>query len=497
MLATLNLQLSPVELLDDTLTSTAPLLPDAGGEVESGFAGLLRLRVDASLPSDPTGGEVLPPDGSDLPILSHLLATEAAAESAPAPEIATDASNPELVKLMPQLTVEGDATTLAGRPDIVLEDAVIYPPLNEAPAEVPASLLLAPPLQSPNAARPDAAAAQVAAQVAAGGRDAGDTLVPRPALPDGPPTTRPELAARIQDVLTFAGDRPAIPAASTGLLGRGQIEMPQTGTSLAATPTATTAPATVPAAITAPATQIDERLPLVDLPKRPDILPLQSAAGLDDAVSEIVQARGTVPNPVQALHAQLNTQPSQALFTASPGTVAAGESTYAAGVQQATDLIGTSVRDSAWGERIGERVLMMAGKYEEAVDHLNRSLAIEQDAFFLANLGISFYYLGDYERAVHQLRRAADASPNEASIWLSLGDAMRFSMQSSEAVNAYREAMRLAREEDLRLPSSPANLYRLAWATAGLSAVQTAKSPREAKAQKSVGFFLTACSILY
>jgi flagellar hook-length control protein FliK len=361
MLATLNLQLSPVELLDDTLTSTAPLLPDAGGEVESGFAGLLRLRVDASLPSDPTGGEVLPPDGSDLPILSHLLATEAAAESAPAPEIATDASNPELVKLMPQLTVEGDATTLAGRPDIVLEDAVIYPPLNEAPAEVPASLLLAPPLQSPNAARPDAAAAQVAAQVAAGGRDAGDTLVPRPALPDGPPTTRPELAARIQDVLTFAGDRPAIPAASTGLLGRGQIEMPQTGTSLAATPTATTAPATVPAAITAPATQIDQGLPLVDPPKRPDIMPLQSATGLDGAVTETVQARGAAPSALQALHAQLNTATSQAMFTASPGTVAASDSTYAAAVQQATDLIGTSVRDSAWGERIGERVLMMAG----------------------------------------------------------------------------------------------------------------------------------------
>jgi tetratricopeptide (TPR) repeat protein len=119
---------------------------------------------------------------------------------------------------------------------------------------------------------------------------------------------------------------------------------------------------------------------------------------------------------------------------------------------------------------------MMAGKYEEAVDHLNRSLAIEQDALFLANLGISFYYLGDYERAVHQLRRAADASANEASIWLSLGDAMRFSMQSSEAVDAYREAMRLAREEEARLPSSPANLYRLAWATAGTGDLDEAET---------------------
>jgi tetratricopeptide (TPR) repeat protein len=112
-------------------------------------------------------------------------------------------------------------------------------------------------------------------------------------------------------------------------------------------------------------------------------------------------------------------------------------------------------------------VLVMAGQFEEAVDFLNRSLAIEQDAYFLANLGISFYYLGDYERAVQQLQRAADASPNEAWIWLSLGDAMKFSMQASEAEGAYLEARRLAREEEARLPNTPENLYRLAWATAG------------------------------
>jgi flagellar hook-length control protein FliK len=350
MLATLNLQLSPVELLDETLTSPAPLLPDAGGEVESGFADLLRLRVDASLPSDPTGGELLPHDGSDLPILSQLLTTEAAIDSVPAPEIATEALNPELVKLMPQLAVEGDTTTHADLPDIVLDDAVIYPPLNEVPAEAPASLLLAPSLPSGNSVRLDAAAAEAAA----GGRAGLDTLVARAAPPDAPPTTRPELAARIQDVQTLAGERPAIPAASTGLQGRGQIEIPQTGTPLAAVPSATTAPGTQ-------TTQIDEGLPLVDLPKRPDIVPLQSVTGLDGAVTETVQARGAAPSALQALHAQLNTPPSQAMFTASAGAVAASDSTYAAAVQQATDLIGTSVRDSAWGERIGERVLMMTG----------------------------------------------------------------------------------------------------------------------------------------
>lgn len=364
MLVTLNLQLSPVELLDDSLTSPAPLLPEGGGEVESGFAALLRTRVDGSLPTGPTGGELLPQGGSDLPIVLPLDAAESAAE----------ASGPELVKLMPQLMVEGDATTLAERSDIVLDDAVLYPPLNEISADSPASLVPVPALTSGNAVRVDAVAAQDAAQIAARARDTGEMLAARPALPDAPPTTRPELAARIQDGLTLAGERPAIPPAGTGLQGRGQIEMPQTGTALAATtpiatpsaaaPSSTTALAVTPGASTAPdaqTTQIDDGLPLVDLRKRPVAMPLQSAASPGEAVVETVQTRRAVPNPVQALHGQFSTQPSQAPITASPVTTTASESTYAAAAQQTTDLIATSVRDSAWGERIGERVLMMAG----------------------------------------------------------------------------------------------------------------------------------------
>ena len=83
MLATLNLQLSPVELLDDTLTTPASPLPDAVGDVESGFADLLRLRVDASLAYDSAGGELLPPDGSDLPILTEPVAPGIARPTSP------------------------------------------------------------------------------------------------------------------------------------------------------------------------------------------------------------------------------------------------------------------------------------------------------------------------------------------------------------------------------------------------------------------------------
>ncbi len=72
MLPTLNLQLSSVELLDNTYATSGSPLPGAGGEVESGFGDLLRLRADASTLPDESGGELLPQSGSGLPILADL-----------------------------------------------------------------------------------------------------------------------------------------------------------------------------------------------------------------------------------------------------------------------------------------------------------------------------------------------------------------------------------------------------------------------------------------
>jgi len=103
---------------------------------------------------------------------------------------------------------------------------------------------------------------------------------------------------------------------------------------------------------------VTEKLLPTELPRRPGLLPLRDAGAIRDTLTEIVQPRPSIP---QMPNAQLTPQPAQAAVTAVPVIAAASESTYATLVQQATDLIGTPVRDAAWGEQISERVVVMAG----------------------------------------------------------------------------------------------------------------------------------------
>ncbi len=119
--------------------------------------------------------------------------------------------------------------------------------------------------------------------------------------------------------------------------------------------------------------------------------------------------------------------------------------------------------------------LMMTGDFDAALDPLNKSLGIERDAYFLSNLGLIYYYMGEYDRSAATHREAAEEMPRSVSVWLNLGDALRFSSQSDAAGDAYRHASELAGSEAKISPNDPSNLYFLAWATASLGDLDEAE----------------------
>ena len=112
--------------------------------------------------------------------------------------------------------------------------------------------------------------------------------------------------------------------------------------------------------------------------------------------------------------------------------------------------------------------LMLAGDFDAASGPLEESLSIEEDVDFLSNLGVIYYYLGQYDRAVELHRKALSEMPRSVSAWLNLGDALRFSSYPDEAASAYREASVLAAEEAIVAPNSADSLYLRAWALASL-----------------------------
>jgi tetratricopeptide (TPR) repeat protein len=109
--------------------------------------------------------------------------------------------------------------------------------------------------------------------------------------------------------------------------------------------------------------------------------------------------------------------------------------------------------------------LLMAGEFESAANALRRSLEIEHDAAYSSNLGIIYYYLGQFDDAVAIHRQVVGLYPESSLDWLNLGDALSFSSEADMAQDAYRTSAGLSEKMLAVNPNDASTLYRLAWAS--------------------------------
>jgi flagellar hook-length control protein FliK len=335
MLATLNLQLLPTELPDETLQTSASLVPEGVPGAPAGFADLLRLRVDDTVAVPADAGELLPQGGSELPLEPIAAAAQLPALIPSAPVVVGPAA--ELTEpTTPAIALQ----TLPDRPltdaDISLEAVVSYP--TKVPAEG---------VTAAAKALPAAPSSSISVNPLPASDDA--SIVPVPEARPLPLAERP---------LT---PQPLTMAAETAL---GRERVPTNYERLPSTFTANLPPERPPVTTTQlpPTTSAEKSVVPPELPLRPTV-----SAGPDrgDVIARelapLLRARPVVTQPSQALHAQLNLQPPPNLHATPAPSLVSTDLSYAAAAQQATDLISTSVRDLAWGERVGERVIMMAG----------------------------------------------------------------------------------------------------------------------------------------
>ena len=304
MLATLNLQFTPVEITDDSLMTSA-MTPDVAPNAE--FADLLRLRVDATQEPGTSSGQMLPLGGSQLPL--QALPVELEAPDAP------------------ELSVLPQAPTLSA---LSQAEPALTPSLEGLGTEQPLP-------------------ASLAAEA--------DVAVPATATPaiNTPGSLMP--AASSRDISPLAESRP-LPAIQQGLpLAMTPAQIQETVTSLSGK-LELSAPSLPIQAQPLAAAVVDKSMPIVELPRRVEASPMP-VINVEE-ISDVFKARPTVTQPVQVLNAQPN--PQQAVVLTAPPTPVSTDTGFSAAVQQASDLVSVPVRDAAWAERIGERVLMMAGK---------------------------------------------------------------------------------------------------------------------------------------
>jgi len=120
--------------------------------------------------------------------------------------------------------------------------------------------------------------------------------------------------------------------------------------------------------------------------------------------------------------------------------------------------------------------LMMTGDFAAALDPLTASLRIHKDASYLSNLGIIYYYLGEYDRAVEIHRQAIEEKPDASFLWLNLGDALSFSSQPNLASEAYEKAIDKATEILSVDPNDSISLYVRAWSEAATGDADAART---------------------
>jgi serine/threonine-protein kinase len=123
--------------------------------------------------------------------------------------------------------------------------------------------------------------------------------------------------------------------------------------------------------------------------------------------------------------------------------------------------------------------LMMTGQFAAALDPLTESLRIHKDSQYLSNLGIIYYYLGEYDRAAEMHREAIDMMPDASFLWVNLGDALRFSSQSGAAREAYENAIEKAATILAIDPHDPISLLMQAWSLASIGEIEAAKTSIE------------------
>lgn len=351
MLPTLNLQLSPVEVLDDTNSTSLQPLTGAAGEVESGFADVLRLRVDSALVAESMSGELLPQGGTDLPVLTDFAPVDLANALPP-----TQPMTSEL--LVPQSEPAPEP------PDLVLQAPVLYPPLEGSVHRTAAPLIASAPATSDPAAlaMPSSTAVIPVGAESTVAADQANRIDTAARLEGRPSAT---LQATVTSLA--ASTREASPLASAD---DNAAPLPASVSSRELDPIRRTDQRTPAIALTRTGADAPARLAMADLNLRPDLAGLQRAERVPELTAESLQSRVLPQQPAQAPQAQPSVQFSPAqpnvsfsqaqLIPAAQTAAATSDVTYAGATPQSSDLIGTSVRDSAWGSQLSERVVMMA-----------------------------------------------------------------------------------------------------------------------------------------
>lgn len=113
----------------------------------------------------------------------------------------------------------------------------------------------------------------------------------------------------------------------------------------------------------------------------------------------------------------------------------------------------------------------LQGDVDKARVAYNRSLELKPSRQAYTNMGLSYYYAGDFQGASDMQRKALEYAPDDHRVWGRLAESLRFMPgMETESLDAYVKACTLA-EDNLEINSSD-------WRTRGLLATYLVRNDR-------------------
>jgi serine/threonine protein kinase/Tfp pilus assembly protein PilF len=142
--------------------------------------------------------------------------------------------------------------------------------------------------------------------------------------------------------------------------------------------------------------------------------------------------------------------------------------------------------DQPWGwNNLGAMYLYQERRPDDAIPCFRRSIALEDRGSARTNLGTAYFYLGNYEEALIQYRRATELEAEDADNWGNLGDAFVMLGRREEARGAYERGVALARDAVKARPLDAGSRNQLAkyCAKAGQTGCAVEEARRAAELQ--------------
>ena len=174
-------------------------------------------------------------------------------------------------------------------------------------------------------------------------------------------------------------------------------------------------------------------------------------------------------------HAAMATQPGNWRIISSLGSFHFSMGRYADAANAYRKVVYLDYNNLEARTNLGS-ALTMAGDFAAGKLVFEETLNIEPSYTAYSNLGVIYYYLGQFKESVATHRKAVELAPRDAVRWLNLADSLHFAGEKKEAQEMFRRADELSSD---RLAIDSSNLeaiYVHAWSRQMLGDSESAQA---------------------